>query len=135
LTQIADTLNTTVLMSASASFMGLLGVGAALLPEQILAYLGTPPEGFPVVLLNVVGVVYLSFGVLNWMARKKLIGGIYSRPVAIGNFAHFFGVTVALTQHVTAAPHPTVFVVGTAAYALFAAGFGYVVFAGGQSCG
>lgn len=93
-------------MSASASFMGLLGVGAALLPEQILAYLGTPPEGFPVVLLNVVGVVYLSFGV-----------------------------TVALTQHVTAAPHPTVFVVGTAAYALFAAGFGYVVFAGGQSCG
>jgi hypothetical protein len=26
---------------------------------------------------------------LNWMARANRIGGIYSRPVAMGNFLHF----------------------------------------------
>lgn len=115
--------------------MVLLGAGGALFDETILTFFDVQPDGFPVILLNVVGILYLSFGVLNWMAREVPIGGIYSRPVAIGNFAHFFGVTVALTQHVTTTSHTTTFLIGTAAYALFAAGFGYLVFAGGESCG
>lgn len=134
-TQTAGPLNTTVLMSASAMFMGLLGAGAALFPDQILAYFGASPEGFPLVLLSVVGMLYLSFGLLNWMARGNLIGGIYSRPVAIGNFTHFFGVSIILTKYTLDTSHVGVVVVGTAAYVLFAIGFGYIVFAGGESCG
>lgn len=134
-TQTAGTLNTTVLMSASATFLGILGASAALFPDQILSYFRASPEGFPLVLLNVVGMLYLSFGLLNWMARENLIGGIYSRPVAIGNFTHFFGVSIILTKYTLDTSQVGVVAVGTAVYALFAIGFGYVLFAGGESCG
>jgi hypothetical protein len=122
-------------MSTSATFMGILGATAALFPDQILAFFGAPTDGLPIVLLNVLGMLYLSFGLLNWMARKNLIGGIYSRPVAIGNFTHFFGVSIILTKYTLDTSQVEVVAVGTAAYALFAVGFGYILFAGGESCG
>ena len=33
--------------------------------------------------------MYLGFGILNWMAEGTLIGGIYNKPIAIGNLMHF----------------------------------------------
>ena len=31
----------------------------------------------------------LGFGMMNWMARDALFGGIYNKPMTIGNFMHF----------------------------------------------
>lgn len=121
-------------MSVSAGFMGLLGLMSALFPEEILSYFGTPPGDISVLLTSIVGTLYLGYAVLNWMARENLIGGVYSRPVSIGNFAHFFGATIVLTKQVVTTPGVAL-AIGTAAYAIFALGFGSVVFSGGESCG
>lgn len=121
-------------MSMSAGFMGLLGLGTSLFPRAILAEVSSQPSSFSVLLASVMGALYLGFALLNWMARTNLIGGIYSRPVAIGNFAHFFAATIVLTKRLITAPTGGVLIVVTVAYGLFAAGFGYVAVAGGQSC-
>lgn len=115
--------------------MGLLGLGASFFPHEILNYFDTSPEGITVVLAKVVGGLYLGLAVLNWMAREKLIGGIYSRPVAVGNFAHFFAITMVLGKQLVAMPNTAELAIGAVANAVFAASFGYVVFAGGGSCG
>lgn len=86
-------------------------------------------------LIGVTGTLYLGFAMLNWIAREKLIGGIYSRPVAIGNFIHFLSGTIILTKHVLATPNPIAHGAITAGYALFAIGFGYVAFVRGGSYG
>lgn len=130
----AITFKTKFLMTTSAGFMGLLGLSASVLPQEILAYVGVQPDGPLLVLAGIAGALYLGFAVLNWMAREHLIGGIYSRPVALGNFAHFFVAAVALTEQVLATPTVPVAVI-TTAYVLFAAAFGSVVFAGGTKCG
>lgn len=122
-------------MMASALYMGLLGLGAAMLPEVLLGHFGYPAEGLGRVLLKLVGGLYLGFAVLNWMARGNLIGGIYSRPVALGNFAHFLGAAIVLLQQApTAAPTLEYASVG-ALSAVFAVAFGYITFAAGGSCG
>lgn len=131
----SDRLNTTLLMSGSAGFMGLLGVGASLFPRALLSALGIQPESGSVLLMSVAGALYLGFAVLNWMARENPIGGIYSRPVALGNAAHFFATTIVLVKHLVGTPHLVEFAIGTAVYALFAGGFGSLVFAGGDRCG
>jgi len=31
----------------------------------------------------------LGFSILNWMSKASLIGGIYNKPLLIGNLLHF----------------------------------------------
>lgn len=128
-------LDTRILMMASAGYMALLGLAAAIFPDLILDYLGQPTAGAGRVLLKLVGGLYLGFAVLNWMARGNLIGGIYSRPVALGNFAHFLGGAIVLLQQAPAASATLPYAGLGALAALFAASFGYITFAGGGSCG
>jgi hypothetical protein len=73
------------------------------------------------------GALYLGFAVLNWMARGVLIGGIYSRPLALGNFLHFVVVTVTLVKVLFELRLPLIIGL-TVAYAVFAAWFGLVLF-------
>lgn len=134
-TETKPLLNTKLLMAASALFLGLLGIGASFVPQVILSHFGAPIEGLPVVLVEVTGALYLGFAILNWMARDKAIGGIYSRPVALGNFFHFVLVAVVLLEELIRGQTGTAFVVGTGAYVVFAACFGYLVFGVGDSCG
>lgn len=132
---VTSPVNTKILMTTSAGFMGLLGLGTLLFSNELLSAFGARPEGFTVVLISIVGTLYLGFAMLNWMAREKLIGGIYSRPVVIGNFTHFLAGTVLLLEQVIATPNPIALGPVAAAYALFGTGFGFVAFAGGASCG
>ena len=84
----APLMNTRLLMRASAVFSGALGAVATFLPQEILVRAGIPPVGLSVILVQIAGALYLGFAMLNWMAQGNIIGGIYSRPVAMGNLAH-----------------------------------------------
>lgn len=128
-------IDTRLLMSASAVFMALLGLTAAFFPEQILAYFGQPGDGFTVALVKTVAGLYFGLAVLNWMARGNLIGGIYSRPVAMANFAHFLAVALVFLQQAPATPHTAEFAVTGGLNAVFGGAFAFVVFRGGGSCG
>ncbi len=81
-----------------------------------------------VLLLQVAGALYLGFAILNWMAKDNLIGGIYSRPVALGNFLHFFMVAMALVKAFAAGTRGTAMIGAALVYAVFAVWFGLVVF-------
>ncbi len=125
--------NTTILMTASAILMVIIGMGATFLPQEILGYFGINASGVSVLLVKIIGGLYVGFAALNWMARKNLIGGIYSRPVAVGNFAHFFMVTVILLKHVTDTSYTAVFSILAIANAIFAISFTYLLFGGGSN--
>ena len=77
-------MNTRMVMRASAVWLGALGVVATFLPQEILVHGGTVPVALSVVVVQMAGALYLGFAMLNWMAQGNIIGGIYSRPVAIG---------------------------------------------------
>lgn len=121
-------MNTRMLMSLSALFMAILGVFASFLPQEILAYSGSKPAGLGVLLIQICGAMYMGFAIVNWMARANIIGGIYSRPVALGNFFHFAVAGIVLLKALIAGQRTTEIVAGAVAYSVFAIWFGLVLF-------
>jgi hypothetical protein len=121
-------MNTKILMSLSALFMAVLGLGAMFLPQELVAHYGGRPDGLAVLLIQVMGTLYLGFAVLNWMARANLIGGIYSRPVALGNFMHFAVAGITLLKAVNGGLRTGEILVVSAIYSALAVWFGWVVF-------
>ena len=81
-----------------------------------------------VLILQIAGALYLSFAILNWMAKDVLIGGIYSRPLALGNFFHFAVVSIILLKALAAGSRATEITAAAAIYFLFALWFGRVLF-------
>jgi hypothetical protein len=92
-------MNTRTLMIASALLMGVAGVAAEFFPHEILSYAGSPPAGINPLVVQLLGALYLGFAMMNWMAKGVLIGGIYARPLAMGNLVHFLVGALALLKY------------------------------------
>jgi hypothetical protein len=120
--------NTKLVLGASALVLGAAGIAASFLPHEILGALGVPPSPVLAVLVQLLGATWFAFAMVNWAARGSLIGGIYNRPVAIGNLTHFVIGALALVKVVMAGEHALVVIVAAAIYALFAIAFALVFF-------
>jgi hypothetical protein len=115
-------------MLLSALFLFVLGLITTFAPAELIASNGGHPQTISTLLVQAAGGLYLGFAILNWMAKDNLIGGIYSRPVALGNFLHFFAVAMALIRAVTAGQRAAAILGLALCYAVFALWFGLVVF-------
>ena len=85
-------------MMLSAVFLAALGFVTFYMPERVLGVHGTVPDNATLLLIQMMGALYLGFAILNWTARGAIIGGIYARPLALGNFLHFVLVATVLTK-------------------------------------
>lgn len=121
-------MNTRWLMITSAVLLAMLGVGASFLPHEVLAYLGAPRMGALPLLVQILGAQYVAFALLNWTAKDSLIGGIYSRPVALGNFAHFAIGAIVLIKGALDGQALGGIWIDCGGYLLFAVWFGVILF-------
>ncbi len=116
-------------MSLSAVFLGGLGLLISFMPQETLRHFNATPAGPAVLLVQAGGALYLGFAILNWMARAIMIGGIYARPVAMGNFLHFAVAALAGWKWITrAAVKPAEVIILCIADSVFALWFGAVLF-------
>jgi hypothetical protein len=81
--------NTRLVMIASAVVTGAAGIAASFLPQEILQLLGAPANDTLTLLVQLHGAALLGFAMLDWMAKDSTMGGIYNRPLVIGNLVHF----------------------------------------------
>ena len=121
-------MNTRVLMGTAAAFTALLGVATSFAPREIAMSLGSDADRSTAVILQVAGAMYLGYAAMNWAARGVLIGGIYSRPLALANFFHL-GIGSVVIGKALADDFSLVLAAVLLPYAVLAAGFGYVMFA------
>ena len=114
-------------MSASALALALLGLPCIFAPEIVLQRLAGSSTAGAELIVQITGALYLGFAALNWMGKGNLIGGIYGRPVAIGNLLHFLVAAIAILKaaQVTGVRFLWPIAVG---YAGFALGFALMVF-------
>ena len=120
-------MNTKVIMISSCIFLGALGITFTFIPDEIISSLSVTPNPISTLSLQLLGALYLGFAMLNWIAKGSLIGGIYNRPIAIGNFMHFAVGALALIKIITKIhAHSEIVISLTAVYSIFAILFGYV---------
>lgn len=115
-------------MTASALVLFIAGAAASFAPHEILTYLGASAEGVLPVLVQLHGAMLLGFAMMNWMAKDSLIGGIYNRPLAIGNLVHFLAGGLAVVKYVLAGNAPLFAMIAAAVYTVFAIAFARILF-------
>lgn len=121
-------MNTKLLMTISGLALGLSGLFALFAPDILLETLGasaTTPLSIPVQLM---GALYFAFALVNWTAKDSAIGGIYARPVSLGNFSHFFVGALILIKYFLSNTYNLVVLLIMMAYILFAIAFYWLVF-------
>ena len=117
---------TRYVMIAAAIVLGIVGLGASFLPQELLAAAGgTGADGGATVAVQLLGAAALGFAMLNWMSRGNMLGGIYGRPLIVGNLLHFFAGAMALLKSGGLSP---VVAALAAAYGLLALGFALMLF-------
>lgn len=122
-------MNTKLIMTASAFLLAVIGLGLTFTGSEIATYLLIGSTPALQLLVQLLGALYVAFALLNWMARGAVMGGIYNRPIAIANFAHFLIGALALLKGLASHPGlPGVLWVLAGFYSLFALLFGAVFF-------
>jgi hypothetical protein len=121
-------MNTRLLLGSSAVVMGIAGIAASFLPQELLSLLDVVPTIALVVLVQLFGALLFAFAMVNWTARGAAMGGIYGRPIALGNLTHFVvGALALLKSAMNGAGDPVIIGAG-AIYIGFAIGFGIAFF-------
>jgi len=121
-------MKTKLIMAASALTLGVAGLALTFAPAEILKSLGVSGNAAVTLAFQITGALFLGFALLDWMMKESTIGGIYNRPLAAGNFMHFFVGAIALAKAVMAGHTETAVCIAAGIYAVFAVGFGWMLF-------
>ena len=110
---------------------GLLALGLAFLfaPQEMCALVFGRDAVEP--LGSMLAASLVGFGLMDWIARRSALGGIYGRTVVASNQAHFIIGALTLLRHGAALGGSAAYWVVTTFYALGAAYFSYLLFGTG----
>ncbi len=82
-------MNTKYLLTSSAIFLGILGFVLTFMPQEVSHFFLKNDSLENVLFLQLLGALYLGFAIQNWFVKGSLIGGIYNKPILMGNIIHF----------------------------------------------
>lgn len=120
-------MNTKIVMVSSAFFLGLIGITLSFFTKEIDVYLNSDSNNASLLFLHLLSALYLGFALMNWMAKDSRIGGIYNRPIAIGNLMNFGVGALALIKIVSKIEFHNEVIIGLAIiYSIFAICFAYI---------
>ena len=103
--------------------------GAALFAGDELARLFDAGDSNGLTLaIQLTGSGLLGFAVLDWMSRGNRIGGIYGRPLGIGNLLLFTTASLTVGKAALAGSLPGIVTAVGVIFAVLAIGFAWLVF-------
>jgi hypothetical protein len=121
-------------MVMSSRVLGLAGLAASFAPSELLRAPGSPAAEPLPVLIQLLGAMYVAFAITNWTAKDSRIGGIYSRPLSLGNCVHFVAGSLALAKQQFSQDVSVALMAALIVYTIFAISFAWPVFGYGAAC-
>jgi hypothetical protein len=122
-------MNTKLLMIVSAIALFAMGIILIFIPAETLIYFDLTATKPLLIFTQILGALYFGFGMLNWMSKASIIGGIYNKPVVAANLAHFMIAALTLIKGILSNPGlPVLIMVITFIYAVFAISFAILFF-------
>ena len=116
------------ILTLSALVLAVLGLTTLFAPDELVRSL--QPEASPTIAaaLQVAGSGLLGFAILDWMSRGTRIGGIYARPLAIGNLVLFTVGTLSIIKAALAERLPAAGLILGAVFLALATAFAWLAF-------
>lgn len=121
-------MNHKLVMASSAIVLGIMGLACTFLPLELTKF-STIGSQDSILLIQMAGALFFGFALVNWTAKGALIGGIYNKPISLGNFAHFAIGAITLIKACSGMEKPSILLLTlTLVYATFAVVFGLINF-------
>lgn len=121
-------MNTKILMIASSATLAVAGAALSFAPAELAGILGIASAQPLPVIFQLLGALYFAFAITNWTAKDNAIGGIYSRPLSLGNFLHFAVGALALAKYQASGERSILLVAVLFVYLVFSVLFGWLLF-------
>lgn len=121
-------MNHKLIMASSAIILGIIGITCSFLPLELAEQLALSGKN-SILLIQIAGALFFGFAMVNWTAKGTLIGGIYNKPISLGNFVHFtIGAITLIKASVQMEQLSVTFLILTLVYVTFAVLFGLINF-------
>lgn len=120
-------MKTNIIMKSSALFLGFSGIFLTFNPSLFLQYLNIKFDIYSILFTQVLGALYFAFGMLNWMSKESIFGGIYNRPIVISNFSYFIIVGIAFLKLLMNNHHSMLFILGSIFHTIYSLLFGMIL--------
>jgi hypothetical protein len=117
-----------VILTLSASLLFVAGGAALFAPQELAGLVDRGASGEMPLAIQLVGCGLLGFANLNWMSRRNRIGGIYARPIGVGNLVLFATGALAIGKDAAAGEHSIGLVALCVVFAALALSFAWLVF-------
>lgn len=110
-------------MVTSGILNGILGILLTFLPQEIGRWLGTTSQtGAEVLILQLLGGALFGIGLMNYMGRNAVLGGIYGKPIILGNMVFHFIAAIELIKYLFDTEQWVVLFIPAILYSLLTAG-------------
>lgn len=115
---------TRTLLVASTIFNGMMGLATSFLPQEVLELIALPTSPVNVLLVQILSAFYISLAMINYLTKDAVIGGIYNRPILMGNIAYHGIASVALVKYaINQGTFSATFITLTVVYCALSLGF------------
>lgn len=91
-------ISTQTLLIASTIFNGMMGLLTSFLPQEVLKINDLPTSPTNVLFLQILSAFYIGLAMINYLSKDAAIGGIYNRPILMGNIAYHGIASIALVK-------------------------------------
>jgi uncharacterized membrane protein YidH (DUF202 family) len=118
-----------LILTLSASALFISGMAALFAPDEIARLLDSVASSSLPVVIQLIGGSLLGFALLNWMSRRNRIGGVYARPIGLGNLMFFTTAALTLGKAASKGHLPLALMAAGSMFGLLAASFAWLVFA------
>ena len=88
-------MNTKILLTIAALVQFVFALVGTFMPDEVVGYLGGG-SGSAMLFVQLLGAATLGLAMMNYMSRGSRIGGIYNKPLLIGNLAFWVSSAAAL---------------------------------------
>ena len=114
-----------ILMTVSGVINFVAGILLIFIPEELLSWTDGNAGEAAILAVSLLGTAMLGFGMLNYMGRNAIYGGIYGKPILLSNLIFHTIATVNLLKFAMNSNGIIVIytAIAGALYLLFAAGF------------
>ena len=116
------------ILTLSAITLFVIGGAALFGPDEIAHLLDPASSQGAAVAIQLFGGSLMGFAIMDWMSRRNRIGGIYARPLGLGNFVLFATAALTLVKAIGRGHLPSWVSAICALFAILAISFGWLVF-------
>ncbi|MDZ7720201.1 MAG: hypothetical protein U5K72_15405 [Balneolaceae bacterium] len=113
-----------IVLISSAIINAILGIAITFLPQETGQFIGTTEMNTAdLALMQILGSALIGIAIINYMSRGITIGGIYGKPLLLGNLVFHLATGLGLIKYVFSAESWILFGLPALLYLILTAGF------------